>query len=111
MLLDYEIVENKLVVKLNGELDHHVAEEIRQELDQLIETKPIKDLVFDLRDLRFMDSSGIGVMMGRYKSISQMGGRLAIVNVSEKVDLIFTMSGLYKIIEKFSSLKEALNRM
>lgn len=111
MLLNYEAIDNKLVVKLEGELDHHVAEEIRHDLDDAIEKKRIKNLIFDLKDLRFMDSSGIGVIMGRYKNISKMGGKVAIIQVSEKVDKIFTLSGLYKIVEKYDNLQDALNRM
>ncbi|GAB6087737.1 anti-sigma F factor antagonist [Alkaliphilus crotonatoxidans] len=111
MLLNYEIIDNKLIVKLDGELDHHVSEEIRNDLDEAIEQKRIKNLIFDLSNLRFMDSSGIGVIMGRYKNISKLGGKVAIIKVSEKVDKIFTLSGLYKIVEKYDNLNEALNRM
>lgn len=111
MLLNYEIIDNKLIVKLDGDLDHHVSEEIRNDLDEAIEQKRIKNLIFDLSNLRFMDSSGIGVIMGRYKNISKLGGKVAIIKVSEKVDKIFTLSGLYKIVEKYDNLNEALNRM
>ncbi len=111
MLLNYEIIDSKLIVKLDGELDHHVSEEIRTELDEAIEKKRIKHLIFDLKNLRFMDSSGIGVIMGRYKHISKQGGKVAIIQVSDKVDKIFSLSGLYKIVEKYNNLNEALNRM
>lgn len=111
MQLNYEVIDNNLVLQLNGELDHHVAEKIRLEMDELISKKRSKNLIFDLKGLHFMDSSGIGIIMGRYKSISKFGGRVAVINVSEKVDKIFTLSGLYRIVDKCENLQEALNRM
>ncbi len=111
MQLNYQVIENNLILQPIGELDHHVAEGIRLEMDDLIAKKRSKNLVFDLKGLNFMDSSGIGVIMGRYKSISKMGGKVAVINVSEKIDKIFTLSGLYRIVDKCESLQEALNRM
>ncbi|WP_026477991.1 anti-sigma F factor antagonist [Alkaliphilus transvaalensis] len=111
MLLNYEVIDNKLIIKFDGELDHHVAENIRVELDEMIEKKRTKHLIFNLADLRFMDSSGIGVIMGRYKNISKMGGKVAIIEVPEKIDKIFSLSGLYRIVEKYENLTEALNRL
>ncbi len=111
MLLNYQAMDNKLIVKLDGELDHHVAENIRIELDEMIEKKRTKHLIFDLANLQFMDSSGIGVIMGRYKNISKMGGKVAIIEVPEKIDKIFTLSGLYRIVEKYPNITEALDRL
>jgi len=111
LLLNYEVIDNKLVIKLDGELDHHVAETIREELDEMIEKKRTKYLIFDLSNLRFMDSSGIGVIMGRYKNISKMGGKVAVIEAQEKIDKIFALSGLYRIVEKYENLTEALNRL
>ncbi|SCY92311.1 anti-sigma F factor antagonist [Alkaliphilus peptidifermentans] len=111
MLFNYEAFDNKLIVKLEGELDHHVSEEIRQELDDLIEKKRSRHLVFDLSGLEFMDSSGIGVIMGRYKNVSKMGGKVAVIKVSDKIDKIFSLSGLYRIVGKYENLQEAFDCM
>lgn len=111
MQLKYETNNNIMIVQLEGELDHHVAEDIRIELDDLIERKRIKNLIFDMGRLHFMDSSGIGVIMGRYKNISKLGGKVAVVDVSDKIDKIFTLSGLYSIVEKYQNKKEAINRL
>lgn len=111
MLFHYEVIGNSLVVKLNGELDHHVSEQIREDLEDTIEKKRIKHLIFDLKELHFMDSSGIGMIMGRYKSVSKQGGKVAIINASEKVDKIFMLSGLYRIVTKYNSLDEAIKGM
>ena len=111
MNLDYEIVGNTLIVKLKGELDHHVAEKIRADLDDSIVKNRCRNLIFNLSDMRFMDSSGIGVIIGRYKKISQFGGKVAVVQVSEKVDKIFNLAGLYRIINKYKTQNDALNSL
>ncbi|MCC5911629.1 MAG: anti-sigma F factor antagonist [Clostridiaceae bacterium] len=107
----YEVVDNTLVVKLKGELDHHVAEQIRTELDETISNKRSKNLMFDLSEMNFMDSSGIGVIIGRYKNINKLGGKVAVVNVSEKVNKIFSLAGLYRIIDKYENKNQALKCM
>lgn len=108
MELQFKDVDNTLIVKLEGELDHHVAKTIRVELDEMISNKRSKNLIFNLEKMNFMDSSGIGVIIGRYKKLSKMGGKVAVVGVSEKVDKIFNLAGLYSIINKYESQNEAL---
>lgn len=111
MHLDYEIYGNTMVVKLKGELDHHVAEQIRTDLDESIAKNRCKNLIFNLSDMKFMDSSGIGVIIGRYKKISQSGGKVSVVQVSEKVDKIFSLAGMYRIISKYKTQNDALNNI
>lgn len=111
MELHYESMNNTLIVKLKGELDHHVAEDIRVEIDEMISSKRSKNLIFNLRELNFMDSSGIGVIIGRYKNINKYGGKVAVVEVSEKIDKIFSLAGLYRIVGKYKNEKDALKSM
>ncbi len=111
MQLKYEMVKNTLIVKFDGELDHHVAKNIRADLDEIIIQRRAKNLIFDLSDMKFMDSSGIGVIIGRYKHISKLGGKVSVIHVTDQIDKIFTISGLYNIISKHSNKKEALNCM
>jgi stage II sporulation protein AA (anti-sigma F factor antagonist) len=59
--------------------------------------------------LKFMDSSGLGVLLGRYKIISRRGGELGVVGINTQIDRIFVVSGLYKIIKAYDDLKQALN--
>ena len=87
-------------VSLEGELDHHSAAGVRQELDTLIADPKVKRLVLDLSGLMFMDSSGIGVVIGRYKEMSRRGGSVAVRAAKGHVDRIFEMAGLYQIIER-----------
>lgn len=101
-MLTHEVHKNSVVVKLSGELDHYSAGAIRTELDELIADPRIKQLVLDLNDLCFMDSSGIGMLIGRYKVMSRKGGSVAVRRANPHVDRIFEMAGLYQIIEKLA---------
>lgn len=107
---DFEIIDHCLVIKLLEELDHHNALSIREQSDKLIAGKNIKDIIFDFTGSEFMDSSGIGVIMGRYKKIIFTGGKVAVTGVNQSVDRIFRLSGLYKIIHKFETIEDAVKK-
>lgn len=98
--------KNTLYVKIDGELDHHGAEEIRDKLDSRIITDGISRLVFDLSGLTLMDSSGIGVIVGRYKLIRSLGGEVKIVSGSRTVDKLLRMSAIGDIIPITDTLEE-----
>lgn len=85
---------------LFGELDHHSAGQARDELDSLIRRFNEINLVLDLKNLSFMDSSGLGVILGRYKKLKQKGGKLYIKNANAQIEKVFTVSGIYQIIKK-----------
>lgn len=93
-----EIKEASLVIRVPEELDHHTAEEIRTEADFLLKTEEIRRLVFDFADTVFCDSSGIGMLMGRYKIMHALGGEVQAVHVSENVYRILRMSGVTKLM-------------
>ena len=94
-------VENQvLYVNLNGELDHHTSDQLRSRLNTVMGESQIKHIVFNLKHLDFMDSSGIGVIMGRYKLIKTRGGNITVTNINNAIDRILTISGLYKIVNK-----------
>ena len=97
--MKYEVQENCLTIFLPGELDHHNAEEIRKRSDYLIDQNHIRYVIFDFTDTTFMDSSGIGVIMGRYKRIYMLGGEVCAVHTSERMKKILTMSGVTRIIQ------------
>ncbi len=101
-MLAHQKKKDTVYCRLTGELDHHTAQSIREELDLLIFNPKITRLVLDLEGLSFMDSSGIGVVIGRYRQLKVRNGSLAIRRPSEHVDKIFKMAGLYQIIEKIS---------
>lgn len=85
---------------LNGEIDHHRAEKLRGELDRIIEVSRPKRLVLDFTGVTLMDSSGVGLLIGRYKKLRDMGGKLCVRRVSRQIDTVFQVSGLYQVIEK-----------
>lgn len=97
-----------LIIQMHADLDHHNALWIREQADKMIERQNVKHILFDFTGVEFMDSSGIGVIMGRYKKVIFTGGKAAVCNVGSAVDRIMRMSGLYKIIEKYDNLEEAL---
>ena len=100
---------NLLVEFLCTELDHHIAEEVREEIDAIITDHSIKNIVFDFKNMRFMDSSGIGVVIGRYRKIAKDGGKVAVVNVSTQVKKIFDLSGMNKIIGIYNTYEDAVS--
>ena len=89
-----------MVFRLIGELDEHSAEFVRSRLDSAISQNDFNAVVFDLSRLSFMDSTGIGVVIGRYKLVRKQNKPVYVRNPSPTVDKIFTMSGLYEIISK-----------
>ena len=97
--MKYEVQENCLTIFLPGELDHHNAEKIRKRSDYLIDQNHIRYVIFDFTDTTFMDSSGIGVIMGRYKRIYMLGGEVCAVHTSERMKKILTMSGVTRIMQ------------
>ena len=89
-----------LTVLLEGELDQSHAEAMRNELDGLLSDTKITHLIFDLSRLTFMDSSGIGMLLGRYRLMTGRNGKVTVKNPSARMDRIFRMSGVYQVIEK-----------
>lgn len=89
-----------VTASLFGELDHHSAAQVKNELELIIRRYKDADLVLDLKNLSFMDSSGLGVILGRYKTLKALGKSLYIKNPSRQIEKVFTVSGIYKIIKK-----------
>ncbi len=100
-----------LIAQLIGELDHHSAAEVRETLENAIKSKAIQNLIFDFSKLNFMDSSGIGVIIGRYKLIKALGGTVNVVCANRQMDRLMTMSGLKKLIDVYSDLDQAISNL
>lgn len=99
MKTELDFAKGTLTARVSGEIDHHTAALLRAELDREIETRSIKKLVLDFEEVTFMDSSGIGVIVGRYKKLEAMGGELSIIRIKNNVDKILEISGIKKIIQ------------
>lgn len=106
-----EILDNNLIVKLKGELDHHTSEEIRKKIDKHFNGSNVSNIIMDLNELTFMDSSGIGLIMGRYRNAVDKKGKLIIVCENSTIKRILDMSGLLKIIELYPRLDVATNNI
>ena len=74
-------------------------------------TKPVKNIIFDFENINFMDSSGIGVIIGRYKKISSEKGKVSVININSRVKKVFDLSGMNKIINVYSTYEEALSSL
>lgn len=96
---DFQVVDQCLVVRLPEEIDHHRAGYICEQADRYIVKEKVNHVVFDFEKTRFMDSSGIGIIMGRYKKISCFGGKVYVIHTDRQVKRILYLSGLYKYVE------------
>ena len=94
----FEMGQGKLRVVVPKELDHHLATQLKEEADLLIETYHVKTLIFDFTNTEFMDSSGIGVLIGRKKAMELHAGTVVARNLSGRAYKIFEKSGLERII-------------
>lgn len=103
--------KNNLLVQFKGELDHHNTENARKKIDQEYSDHKIKNIILDLRGLTFMDSSGIGLIMGRYKNCVGENGKVVIVNDNNYVNKILKMSGLLKIIDVYFNIELAAKNL
>ena len=91
--------DKRLTIVLEGEIDHHIAKEIMRAIGEKIDDYLPKICVLDYKKVTFMDSSGIGVILGRYKMMRQKGGRLAVRNMNKQVEKVFRLSGMEQLIE------------
>ncbi len=82
---------------LEGDIDHHTAADMRNRIDTAVETNHPTLLVLDFKNVSFMDSSGIGLVMGRYKTVSELGGELAITNTSPQIGKVMKLAGMERL--------------
>lgn len=90
--------DKQLIVEITEEIDHHVVDKIRRKVDDEITRYMPRKTIFDFSRVSFMDSAGIGMLIGRYKMMKLIGGSLEVVNISKTVKRILEMSGINKII-------------
>ena len=101
---------DRIMVRLAGELDHCCAQTVRRELDALIADPSVRSLILDLTALQFMDSSGIGVVLGRYRQMRDRGGQVAVIHMNPHVARIFHMSGMDRVIVNLDEQQAHPNR-
>ena len=99
MAVEITLQDRTLVAVLDGEIDHHCAQPMRTEIDEKITAYQPEVLVLDFAGVTFMDSSGIGLIIGRYKKISYFGGKIFVINTDTRIKKSLMICGLHKIIE------------
>lgn len=96
---EFKVIDHYLCIKMPKEVDHHNASKITKQADEMICKSEVKNLIFDFSDTEFMDSSGVGIILGRYKKITCFKGKVYAIHANLQVRKILHMSGLQKIIE------------
>lgn len=96
-----------LTICLKRDLDHHSEIGIREAADRLLEDRRIRNIIFDFSGIEFMDSSGIGVIMGRYKKVAFGGGRIAVACIGKNIERIMQMSGMFRFLERYDTAEDA----
>lgn len=91
-------LRDAVTVVVAGELDHFSAPQVRRQLDEIVNDPSISHLVLDLENLTFMDSSGIGVLLGRLRALQARGGMLSVKNMQPPIEKLFRLSGLDRVI-------------
>jgi stage II sporulation protein AA (anti-sigma F factor antagonist) len=84
--LNIRVEESMIIFDIFGDIDHHTCENIREKIDNSIIEKNLKNIIIDMRKIDFMDSSGIGLVMGRYRLLNKFEGKLVVVSANEKIN-------------------------
>ncbi|MDR2267557.1 MAG: anti-sigma factor antagonist [Christensenellaceae bacterium] len=98
--MKYEMTGSSLLVHLSGDLDHQTSASLRTTIDKLLSLGGYSEVVFDLSNVTFIDSSGIGLILGRYKLLKSLNKTMNIKSPTPSVDKMLTVSGIYTIIRK-----------
>jgi stage II sporulation protein AA (anti-sigma F factor antagonist) len=102
---DSEFTGTVLRIKLRGEIDHHSAAAVRSAMDDMIRSKRPMEVVIDMSAVDFMDSSGLGLIMGRYNTVKALGGTLTVSEPNEGIEKIMKLAGLERIVKIAHSSK------
>ncbi len=112
MVIRMDTAPDGVTVWLSGELDHHAARQLREQIDAAVSRTEAKLLRLDFSGVGFMDSSGIGLIMGRFRMMQARGGRLLVVGASERLLRVMKLAGLQKlpVWENSKEIREAYKR-
>lgn len=108
---ELEHYRNMLIVRLHGELDHHTADAVRFKMEEALLRGNADHIILSLKQLQFMDSSGIGVILGRYKQVKSKGGKMVVCDVNPNVHRLFELSGLFKILAVYENERNAISSL
>lgn len=108
MNLDVERKEKNIIIRLSGELDLYTVNNLKAVLEREMAVKGIKNLILNLGKVDFIDSSGLGLILGKYKALTERGGKVVAVDLLPVVKKIFELSGLLKIIPVYDTEAQAV---
>lgn len=106
MAVETELLDGLVIARLSGDIDHHGAKALRESIDNAVTSIGAKELELDFRDVSFMDSSGIGLVMGRYRLMTELGGCMWLINVAAHLKKVMILAGL----DRLSILDKPLHR-
>ncbi|MGE5453907.1 MAG: anti-sigma factor antagonist [Methylocystaceae bacterium] len=109
-MIKTELWDDILIVKLSGDIDISVADALRSQIDAEYVQQGVRHLLLDLSEVEFMDSTGLGLILGRYKKVMAAGGRTYIVRPRARVKQLLEMSGVNNLIPVYTSLRQVINR-
>lgn len=111
MQVELEQKGRTLIVRLQGELDQHVADDLRQAVEKELSREIADKILLSLEGLTFMDSSGLGVILGRYRRLSEAGGKMAACCLNSQLTRIFELAGLNRLMPVYATEDEALAQL
>ena len=109
--MDIKLIKRKnvLIVRLKGELDHHTAIKLKEAIQQELKKETVLHLVINVKELGFIDSSGIGVILGRYREFKEKGGQVVLCGLNKHSERILQMGGVLNVIPAFDQESDSLN--
>lgn len=90
--------KDAVIARITGEIDHHSSRWLRMDIDTAISDNSPALLKLDFKDVTFMDSSGVGLVMGRYKNMREIGGRVELINMPEYIERVMSLAGMDKLL-------------
>ena len=107
----YEVDNEAMIYYLPRELDHYTADRLKRKTEEIFAQQVIRYLIFDFSKTVFMDSSGIGLITGRFRRVNDQGGKVYVIHVGTGIDKILELSGIYRIVQKMDSKEDILKEM
>lgn len=111
MHISTSIEGESLIVRLKGDFDLHSVPEFRSVVIEKMNKKDLKNLVLSLKEVNFIDSSGLGAILGRYRDLKKKGGQVMLVNLKPQVRKVFHLSGLLNVMDEYDQESKALEEI
>ena len=101
-----KVKENFLIARVQGELDVDSVPHFRQKIETRLDKRGVDHLVLDLGEVNFIDSTGVGVLLGRYRNIKSREGKMILVNLNSHIERVLRLAGLINLVDVYDSEKD-----